>query len=207
MMKNSTRSLLVFALAALVIAGSGCKKKPYGVTPLRGPNGAVIGDTRANPIGDPGAGRLSQGDFAGSTPIAANADGSIPLPTLADFESKFNQDPAPLKAQTVLFKYDSSAIDKTEVDKLKAVTDYLGSNPRNALLVEGHCDERGTEEYNRSLGERRALAVREFLANSGVNPARVITRSFGEDRPVELGHDEAAWSRNRRGDFIVLIPK
>ena len=73
--------------------------------------------------------------------------------------------------------------------------------------VEGHCDERGTEEYNRSLGERRALALRELLVAAGVSADRVHTLSFGKDKPVETGHNEAAWSKNRRGEFILVLPK
>lgn len=73
--------------------------------------------------------------------------------------------------------------------------------------MDGHCDERGTEEYNRSLGERRAQGIREFLAREGVDASRVRTISFGEDKPVETGHNEAAWSKNRRGEFILLTPR
>jgi peptidoglycan-associated lipoprotein len=72
--------------------------------------------------------------------------------------------------------------------------------------VEGNCDERGTEEYNRSLGERRALALRESLISLGIEATRVDTISYGEDKPVATGHDEAAWKQNRRGDFIQLTP-
>jgi peptidoglycan-associated lipoprotein len=75
------------------------------------------------------------------------------------------------------------------------------------LLIEGHCDERGTEEYNRALGERRALALREALAKAGVSPDRIRTISYGKDRPVNPGHDESAWAQNRRGEFILLHPK
>ena len=90
---------------------------------------------------------------------------------------------------------------------LPILADYLKGAPTDALLVEGHCDERGTEEYNRSLGERRALALREYLINSGIASDRIITRSYGEDRPAVQGHDETAWSKNRRGEFILLKPK
>jgi peptidoglycan-associated lipoprotein len=75
------------------------------------------------------------------------------------------------------------------------------------LLIEGHCDERGTEEYNRALGERRALAVRELLIQSGVDAGHVFTRSFGKDMPANPGHEESAWSRNRRGEFVLVLPK
>lgn len=205
MIQHSIRSLLILALAAAVM--SGCKKNPYGVTPLRGPGGTIIGDSRNDAIGaGTGGGRIGTDAFPTSENLS-NPDGTIRLPNPDDFEKNFNQDPAPLKAHTVYFEFDRSTVQGSEYGKLRAVADYLNGNARHALLVEGHCDERGTEEYNRALGERRALALREYLANSGINPARVITRSFGEDRPAELGHDEAAWSKNRRGDFIVLIPK
>jgi peptidoglycan-associated lipoprotein len=72
--------------------------------------------------------------------------------------------------------------------------------------VDGHCDERGTEEYNRALGERRALALREELISLGVDPNRIDTVSYGKDRPAETGHDEAAWRKNRRGEFLLETP-
>ena len=77
----------------------------------------------------------------------------------------------------------------------------------DALRVEGNCDERGTEKYNLSLGERRALAVREYLANLGVDSRQVVTVTYGDAKPAVEGHNEAAWSKNRRDDFILLTPK
>jgi peptidoglycan-associated lipoprotein len=106
----------------------------------------------------------------------------------------------------VYFDYDSSVIKPSEKSKVAAVADYLKSNSANAVKIEGHCDERGTEEYNRSLGERRALALREELVGLGTDAARVDTISYGKDRPASPGHDEAAWKMNRRGGFIVLTP-
>jgi peptidoglycan-associated lipoprotein len=82
----------------------------------------------------------------------------------------------------------------------------LKGHPGQALRIEGNCDERGTEEYNRSLGERRALAVREELIRLGIDPTRADTISYGKDRPADPGHDESAWKKNRRDDFIVLSP-
>jgi peptidoglycan-associated lipoprotein len=87
-----------------------------------------------------------------------------------------------------------------------AVADHLKANATAAVEVDGHCDERGTEEYNRALGERRALAVREELILMGVDGQRVVTKSFGEDRPIDPGHDESAWKKNRRAEFILLTP-
>ena len=94
-----------------------------------------------------------------------------------------------------------------EHDKVNFVGDELKKNTEARLMVDGHTDERGTEEYNRALGERRALAVREYLIRYGVAPDRVFTRSFGEDQPADPGHNEDAWRKNRRGEFILLLPK
>ena len=87
------------------------------------------------------------------------------------------------------------------------MAEALKSDPNAKLLVEGNCDERGTEEYNRSLGEHRSLAAREGLAKLGIDPMRVFTRSYGKDKPADPGHDESAWSKNRRDDFVLLHPK
>jgi peptidoglycan-associated lipoprotein len=116
------------------------------------------------------------------------------------------EDSAILAGDTVHFEYDRSEVRSEEKPKVAAVADYLKSNPANAVKIEGHCDERGTEEYNRALGERRALALRETLIGLGVDAGRVDTVSFGKDRPVDPGHDAAAWEKNRRGVFIVLSP-
>jgi peptidoglycan-associated lipoprotein len=87
------------------------------------------------------------------------------------------------------------------------VAAYLKAHQADALRVEGNCDERGTEKYNLSLGERRALAVREYLANLGVDSRQITTVSNGKAKPAVEGHSEAAWSKNRRDDFILLTPK
>jgi peptidoglycan-associated lipoprotein len=185
-------NLLVLGLA-LTFAAVGCKKKPYGVTPLPGaraggptepPPGGILGNTAEN--------------------IAAGPSG---LPSSNLNPEDYNQDRATLAADTVYFDFDSTVVKDSEKSKVDAVASYLKSNSSKALLVEGHCDERGTEEYNRSLGERRALALREALAVAGADPQKMATRSFGEDRPMDPGHDESAWRKNRRGEFVVLIPK
>ena len=88
----------------------------------------------------------------------------------------------------------------------QAVADYLKGAPGDALLVEGHCDERGTEEYNRALGERRALALREALISGGADGQKIVTRSYGKDRKVDTGNSDAAHAKNRRGEFILLDP-
>jgi peptidoglycan-associated lipoprotein len=110
------------------------------------------------------------------------------------------------KADTIHFAYDSSVVRAADKTKVAEIASYLKENAQAAVRVEGNCDERGTEEYNRSLGERRALAAREELVRLGIGPDRVDTISYGEDKPVDPGHNESAWKQNRRDDFILLTP-
>jgi peptidoglycan-associated lipoprotein len=110
-------------------------------------------------------------------------------------------------AQRVYFDFDSSTIRPSERSKIDFVANYLKENQQTKIQIEGHCDERGTEEYNRTLGERRALALREYLMNAGIPGTRVFTISYGEDKPLDPGHNEAAWAKNRRGEFILYRPK
>ena len=105
------------------------------------------------------------------------------------------------------YDYDKSIVKATEVVKLQEAIKILKANAKYKLLIEGHCDERGTEEYNRALGERRALAIRELLVKSGLEGTRVFTRTFGKDQPAVAAHDSSAWSKNRRGEFVLVLPK
>ena len=141
----------------------------------------------------------------GQLPGPGTSNGLIALP---EYPSHTNwvEHPEILKEQTIHFAFDSSAIRSSEKSKISAVADYLQKNAEAAVRVEGNCDERGTEEYNRSLGERRALAAREQLVGLGIAPDRVDTVSYGLDKPVDSGHNEQAWKQNRRDDFVVLTP-
>jgi peptidoglycan-associated lipoprotein len=174
--------LLAFALA-ITLAATGCKHKPVGVTPIPPGAGGMVGEL--GPGGTVGGGSTADlGQFEGMA-----------------------MDRTALAAYTIHFAYDSAAIRHSERSSLQAVATALSGDPRTKLLIEGNCDERGTEEYNRALGERRALAAREALAKQGVDSSRVRTISYGKDKPVESGHDEAAWGKNRRDDFVLLHPK
>jgi peptidoglycan-associated lipoprotein len=132
--------------------------------------------------------------------------GNIPFPSDTPGHTNWTPHPEILQEYSVHFLYDSSAVPSADKSKITAVADYLKNNPDVAVRVEGNCDERGTEEYNRSLGERRALAGREELIRLGVASGRVDTLSYGEDKPLADGHNESAWKQNRRDDFVVLTP-
>ena len=192
---NKFANLLVIGLV-LIAAASGCRKKPVNTTYIPGSPTGQPRDTdrsRAIPYAPPIETRpdvTSKQDYSG-TPQGPGHPNWV-------------EDAQALKTDTVYFDFDSSVLKAAEKPKVSAVADYLKANSAAAVKVEGNCDERGTEEYNRSLGERRALAVREELIRLGIDPTRVDTISFGKDKPAVAGHDEAAWKQNRRDDFVVL---
>ena len=102
----------------------------------------------------------------------------------------------------VFFEFDSAVLDPAATGQLKANATWLVQNPDVAVMIEGHCDERGTAEYNIALGERRSEVTKSFLANAGVSVSRMETVSYGEERPFDSGHNEMAWSQNRRAHFV-----
>ena len=101
------------------------------------------------------------------------------------------------------FGFDSSTLDTDARAALSASATWLRGNPRYRIQIEGHCDERGTEQYNLALGERRAAAAAEYLIALGVDDARISTVSYGEERPFEEGSGEAVWAQNRRAHLVV----
>lgn len=103
----------------------------------------------------------------------------------------------------VFFDFDKYDIRPDQRGTVEALAAWLDTNPSVTLNIEGHCDERGTREYNLALGERRANSVRDYLVALGINPARLSTVSYGEERPAVLGSNESAWAQNRRGVFVV----
>jgi len=106
--------------------------------------------------------------------------------------------------ETVYFDYDSAALKSDARVLLQKNVGTIGANSGwQMITIEGHCDERGSEEYNLALGERRAGAVRQYLVDSGVSGAKLDTVSFGEAKAAVQGHDESAWKWNRRGEFVV----
>jgi peptidoglycan-associated lipoprotein len=197
---NKTVLPLALALSAL-LATTACRHtSPPGVTKLPKNTPAITESPEAPPT-LPSTPPIEPAPAPFST---ANATNGFPT---AEFNlPDFIQDRAALAADTVHFKFDSAVVEDSEQAHLAAVAQAL-SDQNLKLLIEGNCDERGTEEYNRSLGERRALALREALAKDGVDPMRVKTISYGKDKPVDPGHDESAWAKNRRGEFILLHPK
>ena len=182
------------ALFGLIVtlAAAGCKTKPTSsVTQLPGPSAPQVAQS--------GSGKPVVDDA--DKPSSENVrSGELSDPNL---RKDWPRDHEMFKSDTVHFDYDSSVIKSDDKAKVAVVADYLKGNTQDAVEIEGHCDSRGTEEYNRALGERRALALREELIRLGIDAARVDTVSYGEDRPVDPGHNESAYSKNRRGEFVL----
>lgn len=122
----------------------------------------------------------------------------------ADSEVKMLGDDAAaaLETRVFYFDFDSSVVRSEYQDILAAHAEYIAGHPNITVVLEGHADERGTREYNIALGERRAKAVQQVLTLQGVAPKQLQVISFGEERPVALGHDESAWSLNRRVELL-----
>lgn len=104
---------------------------------------------------------------------------------------------------TIKFAYDSSAIMDSEIQTLEEKAEWLRNNVAATVTVEGHCDERGTTEYNLALGDRRAARVKGFLVNLGIGAERITTVSYGEEKPAVAGSNETAWEQNRRAEFKI----
>jgi peptidoglycan-associated lipoprotein len=121
----------------------------------------------------------------------------------ADAGSGLAQTPATADLRAVYFELDSAVLREEGRASLQRDAQEIQSNPDWVVTVEGHCDERGNEEYNLALGERRAEAVKQYLSDLGVSPDRLKTQSYGEMEPAAPGHDELAWRLNRRVQFEI----
>lgn len=105
--------------------------------------------------------------------------------------------------EDIHFAYDKSNIQEANYPTLNKIGDWLKDNRDVSLMIEGHCDERGSNEYNMALGEARALSTRRYLVGLGIDSARLYTVSYGEEKALDAGHNESAWSQNRRAHFLV----
>ncbi|MEJ2252771.1 MAG: peptidoglycan-associated lipoprotein Pal [Nitrospirota bacterium] len=105
--------------------------------------------------------------------------------------------------ENVHFAFDSFVLSDQARQLLNSKADYLRTNPDITITIEGHCDERGTDAYNTALGEQRAESVKIFLADLGIDANRLNTVSYGEERPIAMGHNETSWAENRRAQFVI----
>ncbi len=180
-------SFFLTLIAVTAVFASGCSRKS-------GADG--YGD-------DPNAG-LYAGDGAEIDPNAAGIDPNDPNAGAFD-DGKFEDTRTRVTdagLEALLFSFDSYMLPPEELSKAEAAAQYLFDNPSHVMIVEGHCDERGSNEYNLSLSEQRAIGVRDYMIALGVAENRLQTRAFGEDKPVVSGADESAYRLNRRAEFV-----
>jgi peptidoglycan-associated lipoprotein len=183
-------------LAIMLTAAVACGKKPPTVPP---PSGA----SSSGPTAFPSSGPAQPGRPPEAVaPVSNDAVTAAPLlPWDNQPIDVINGPDSPLKP--VFFLYDSDTLDDAAKAVLKADADVLKTYKTWVITIEGHCDERGTAEYNLALGDRRALAAKNYLTSLGIAADRLRTVSYGNEFPFEAGHNEAAWSRNRRAHFML----
>jgi len=181
---------LILTLAAVLAAG--CAKKQ-----------TVKSDVDA---GAPPPEVASTAPGMGEAPVKETPVKEAPTMTAREAEAARGvavTEEKPSSFEDVRFDFDQSALREDGKRICQDVAAYMKGHPRATLLIEGHCDERGTAEYNLALGERRATAVKNYLVSLGVSKAALSTVSFGKERPLDPGHNEAAWAKNRRAHFIL----
>jgi peptidoglycan-associated lipoprotein len=184
---------IVVLIALAVMAGACAKKQPPTTQPAPPPQVSQPPATPPRPPAPPAPQRVEESLPVPSEPISEDAIGNRSLDDL-------NRN-SPL--QPVFFPLDSSDLDDQGRAVASANATILKKYPSWVLTIEGHCDERGTAEYNIALGERRAIAVKTYLVSLGIPQDRLRTVSYGKEFPFEPGHDEAAYSKNRRAHFVI----
>ncbi len=193
------RSVLMVPAALLILVASGCAKEPVtmpaSMTPSPGASGGSTASRSQPSISQPST---SQSTAPGGTtrPAAGRTDSTTARPSPRDFSGV-----AALK--DINFDYDKYDIRPTDAKILDASAAWLKSNARTLLLIEGHCDERGTNEYNLALGEQRAKAAMSYLVALGIQASRISIVSYGEEQPLCNERGEACWAKNRRAHFLI----
>jgi len=183
------------ALSSLLVAAvvlSGCAKRPATLQAAApAPTGAASTTAATPPPSAP-----SQPMQSGPTTSAPTPTPSTARPVVTDFA-------AIAELADVFFDFDKYDVRPPDAKTLDANANWLKSNPNHLVLIEGHCDERGTNEYNLALGERRAKSTMNYLVSQGVQANRITIISYGEERPQCTEHNEACWAKNRRAHFLV----
>ncbi len=200
------------ALGAIVLIGllaaTGCARRTQTTTsPELAPTPAPV--AAATPAPTPEAAPAPVASAPTPAPVAPAPMSPAPTPApVVVAPTPAPPAPAPVterraRLDTVYFDFDKADLRADARATLEANAEWLRRNPSARVQVEGHCDERGSVQYNLALGERRAESAKRYLQSLGVSGARVSTISYGEERPVDPGHGEDAWARNRRAEFVV----
>jgi len=199
-----TRLLLIVAItAAVAVFTGGCAKKP--VIPPEASNQSGSATSSSSQQGTASSG-YSENNLAIEGTLddsaAASAAGAAGAVDEQSDEYKQMHGRSSNGLSPIYFDFDQSIIKPDMVDRMLQNADYL-KQVGNTVIVEGNCDDRGTKEYNLALGEKRAINVKDYLIDLGVEPHRIRTVSYGEERPLFYEQTEFAWSQNRRADFVL----
>lgn len=201
-MKKMSKVILTSIVALTILAAPACRTNRKKVEPVAKPQ---IADTLPPAIADPPAPRDPS---EGVTPPAdfVQEEATRPdnvMPTEIEALNRWAQERGHIR--DAFFPYSEATLDADAQDALQASATWLrGEGAGYNVLIEGHCDERGTEQYNLALGDRRANTAKDYLATLGINAGRIRTVSYGEERPFHEGHDEGAWAKNRRAHIVLV---
>ena len=176
-MHHGFRTLFVAILAGALLAG--CKSQPEEPVVETEPEPAPVIE-----------------------PVPTTPTPPPPPPRVDDQNNPVDTSSGRPLGRTFYFEFDQARLSERDLSVLAMHADYLRDFHNRRVVIEGHCDERGTREYNLALGERRAQAVQSYLASAGVRASQIETVSYGEERPEGLGHDQNAWAKNRRAVLI-----
>jgi peptidoglycan-associated lipoprotein len=190
-MNGRIRILAVYCLvfAMTLFFAVGCGKQQVQVD-----EGMRTPDAAQRQAQDPRGAAISPGDEESlDTPRFAE----MAAPALSEGRTH-----APM--QPIYFDYDSSSIREDQRARIERNAAFLKDNPHVIVRIEGNCDNRGTNEYNMALGERRAMSAKNYLINLGIEEKRIVQVSYGEEKPLATGDNERAWAQNRRDDFVII---
>ena len=188
--------LLVWMMACgLALSVGGCAKKKVATEEEM--KGAAV-EERAPQPGEPGYSKIYEESSAAEPESLESQSSSM------EQESKFLEGRTSAPLLPIYFDFDKSNIRQDQRERLEKNAEYLKQNKMARVRIEGNCDERGTNEYNMALGDRRAINAKKYLMNLGIDDDRLHTISFGEEKPLVHGHDEYSWAQNRRDDFVIV---
>ncbi len=198
------RITVIVFLSTILLAGCGRKADSVAPEPpadmVTSPEGADAEAGMPDGMGDDGA--MSEEDVL--TERATMAEEQARQAEAMREAEMAEMAQAAFVNEDIYFAFDSFLLDPEAERILGEKAAWLQDNANASVQIEGHCDERGTSDYNLALGERRANAVRQYLTVLGIDSGRLSTISYGEEQPLDPGHDEAAWSRNRRAHFVII---
>ena len=180
----------LIALAAVAFFVAACETASQTSTDSAGESSSSTASSSASTSSSSGSSGSSSSSSSGTASSSSAAVDSV-------------ADKLAAVGNTVYFGYDSAVLDGNSQATLFRQAAFLKGNPSLTVTIEGHCDERGTREYNLALGERRAAAARDYLLAQGVDPARIRVISYGKERPVAAGSNETSWSKNRRAATVL----